>query len=85
MGKNKERTYDELLAMVPAQARPDVASAKNQRIRLLAAHEGLRTESAVFKAKVRVLRDRWGMNPYMIARLMGLSRTRIVELLEDRK
>lgn len=79
-----EKTFDQLLAELPANARAVAAKARNARIRVTAHHEGMLEQSKVLKSHVRVLRHRYGLGAQHIGRLVGVSRTRVLQILREK-
>lgn len=80
--KPKAKTYDELLSEVPAEAREEIARARNHRARMMEGRDQMLTESTLLQASVRRLRYRHDLNKTRIGALLGLSRKRIDQILE---
>ena len=76
----RERQFNQL----PLQARTDIAQARNVRSRMLAKREEWLKESELFKSLVRRLHHTHKLTPNKIALLLGLSRDRIVDIIEQR-
>ena len=76
-----EKTYDELLMALDPKIRPAVAKARNTQLRARKAQETWYTESREFRAHIRSLHHRHGMSKAEIGRVLGISKTRVSQLL----
>jgi hypothetical protein len=74
------KEFDEL----PIRVREDVARARNAHVRMTAAREEMMSYSAALKAHVRILHNKHDLNASRIAALLGLSRTRVLDILGKR-
>lgn len=85
MTTTEQIRYDTLLAEIPPKLRPKVAEVKNAQVRAAKAQKEWYDQSRTFRAGVRSLHYRHGMNQTAIARLLGLSRARIAQIVEKKK
>lgn len=70
-----------LVEHLPARVRSHLAAARNSQIRLTAYREQMVEEGMRLKAQVRRLNTIEGVNPNLIARCLGVTRSRVLELL----
>lgn len=79
-----DMTYDELLGEVPSHLRQQVAQARNAAIRTKEAREEMARHGLVLETTLKKLNQ--SLNVSQLARLVGLSRRRVVELVQrDRR
>lgn len=81
MTNDTERTYDELLATIPRDARPEVAQARNHHARATDARNVMMENSARFRVLVIRLYAVHGVSKKKMARLFGLSRSQIQRII----
>ena len=75
-------TVDEQLMELPPHVRPTAAAARNASLRVKEDHERLLEDSKKLKVHVRKLHVGHEISIYKIARLLGMSETRIRTILD---
>jgi hypothetical protein len=84
MAEENGKSYDDLLKEIPANARLLVAQTRNRRILMAQHYESWKEDSVYVKTAIRQLKHKYGLNPYRIAALLNMGRTRVVQILDEK-
>jgi hypothetical protein len=79
-----EVNWTEYVKKYPLKVRQECAAARNTQLRVTALREQMTDEGRKLRAQALRLNRVYGMNPHLISRILGISRTRTLEIL-DRK